>query len=357
MGMNTNIKSIAYYLPQFHRIPENDEWWGEGFTEWTNVKKAKPLFKGHEQPKIPYEYYDLSNPTIMHNQISMAKKYGLYGFCFYYYWFSGKRLLENPVENFLKDESEESNFPFMICWANENWSRRWNGKDQDVLIRQEYQENDHHLLSLDFIRHFKDDRYIKDDGYPVLMIYRPNVVNDFGQLIKVIREQTKQAGFPGVKILCSETYGFKNSENYDIDGMIQFPPNFTFCDKPRRIGRRPNRFDYTATVEKSINLYHDFSHENCESSIKVFYPCSFPSWDNTARRGKAGTVFVNCNIEQFERWLSASKDFTIKYNQKSENFIFINAWNEWAEGAYLEPDETHGFARLEAIRKLTDNIE
>lgn len=360
--MKTNIKSIAYYLPQFHQIPENDEWWGEGFTEWTNVKKATPLFSGHHQPKIPYEYYDLSNINAMYKQIEMAKKYGLYGFCFYYYWFSGKRLLEKPVENFLKDQSPQSDFPFMICWANENWTRTWDGADQNVLIKQSYKEGDHYSITLDFIRHFKDSRYIKDDGCPILMIYRPTAINKFPALIKTIRDECKKHGFPGVKILASEAFNFKNNQRFDIDGIIQFPPHSTFSGNSPNlnssIGLANNNSlevkSFSDFVDKNLAFYKKYFQKKIPHS-KLFYPCSFPSWDNTPRKKNHGRVYHDYDIDNFKKWLNAAKEFTIKYNKDAEKFIFINAWNEWAEGAHLEPDRANGFSRLEALKDIMYN--
>lgn len=352
--MKTNIKSIAYYLPQFHQIPENDEWWGEGFTEWTNVKKASPLFSGHEQPKVPYEYYDLSNINVMHKQIEMAKKYRLHGFCFYYYNFDGKRLLEKPVENLLKDKSHAADFPFMICWANENWTRCWDGADKDILIQQTCKHENHEKLALDFVRHFKDSRYIKDNGEPVLMIYRPNIISGFPELINCIRSQCEKHGFPGVKILASEAFAFKNNERFDIDGIIQFPPHNTFIGCPAKKRTPCQIVDYPDTVSLNLDFYK--KHYNTKiPNAKHFYPCSFPSWDNTPRKGSAGTVYYNHDITTFKKWLNGAKDFTLKYNKDAEKFIFINAWNEWAEGAYLEPDKANGFSRLEALKDVMDN--
>ena len=170
------VKIIPYYLPQFHVIPENNSWWGEGFTEWTNIKNAKPMFDGHYQPKLPFEYYDLSHNYVLENQISMAKKFGIYGFCFHYYWFKGKRLLEKPIEDFLDNKSSESNFPFMLCWANENWTRRWDGKENDILISQEHSLEDHYNITDNLMRFFNDPRYIKVDEKPVILIYRPEII-------------------------------------------------------------------------------------------------------------------------------------------------------------------------------------
>lgn len=352
--MNTDVKSIAYYLPQFHQIPENDGWWGEGFTEWTNVKKAIPIFPDHDQPNIPYEYYDLSDISVMYNQIEMAKKYSLHGFCFYYYNFDGKRLLEKPVEQFLNDKSEAANFPFMICWANENWTRRWDGADNEILIKQTYNRDNYEKLAMDFVRHFKDSRYIKDNGEPVLMIYRPQIITEFSMLVNCIRNQCANHGFPGVKIFASESFNFKNNCRFNIDGIIQFPPHHTFTGEPPVERKACEVVSYTDLVDLNLEFYKRYQDVTIPNS-NLFYPCVFPSWDNTPRRGHAGRVYINHDINTFKKWLNGAKDFTLNYNKDAEKFIFINAWNEWAEGAYLEPDKKDGFLRLEALKTVMEN--
>ena len=194
----SDIKTIAYYLTQFHQIPENDEWWGEGFTEWTNVKKAKPLFQGHDQPRVPYKYYDLSNERVMIEQIAMAKKYRLYGFCFYYYWFSGKRLLEKPLERLLVNKTKAADFPFMICWANENWSRTWDGSEKEILINHDYSFEDDKEHFKKLLHYFQDNRYIKIKGKPVFVIYRANLFPDIKKTGEIWNNLALEAGLPGI---------------------------------------------------------------------------------------------------------------------------------------------------------------
>jgi hypothetical protein len=355
--MKTNIKSIAYYLPQFHQIPENDEWWGEGFTEWTNVKKAKPVYEGHYQPKIPYEYYDLSDPSAMHKQIAMAKQYGLYGFCFHYYWFGGKRLLEKPIENFLGDSSSDANFPFMLCWANENWTRRWDGKEEDVLISQKHSVDDHQKVTEDWFRYFQDERYIKIQGKPVIVIYRPSIIDEFEHLVKILRKSATENGFPGIHIVSTNSFYFTNEDLYDIDAIVEFPPHLSKSIPGNAIKRKRKRI-----IEKDfrgmIYDYKSCKNANLENYKRIlskekkcaYYPTTFPSWDNTARKQYDSHICADTNPQDFGDWLSRAMKFTTEYNTQDDNFVFINAWNEWAEGAVLEPDEVNGFDNLNALK-------
>lgn len=351
------IKPIAYYLPQFHRIPENDQWWGDGFTEWTNVRKATSLFEGHQQPKIPWKYYDLSDTDVIHEQVQMAKEHHVYGFCFYYYWFGGKRLLQTPVENFLKDSRPGADFPFMLCWANENWTRRWDGLDQDVLIEQQHSIQDHHKVADDFIRHFNDSRYIKIDNKPVLMIYRPGIIDHCDVLFDVIREKAVANDFDDVHIIGSTAGGFTNEQQLSINGIAEFPPHFIFenGDELKELShlQKPGLsvYDYKTTVEQNINNY-------CtkKPTPHAYYPGVFPSWDCTPRR-KDGVVFANCSNQDFMKWFAASCLYTKRTNTSNDQFVFINAWNEWAEGAILEPDNFNGLTNLKTIQRVMQTIK
>ena len=381
--MKTNIKPIAYYLPQFHQIPENDEWWGEGFTEWSNVKKARPVYEGHYQPKIPYEYYDLSDPSVMHKQIAMAREYGLYGFCFHYYWFGGKRLLEKPIENFLNDKSPSANFPFMLCWANENWTRRWDGKENDVLIAQKHSVDDHQKVTKDLFRYFHDKRYIKTQGKPVIIIYRPSIIDRFENLTRILRDSAVANGFDGIHIVSTNSFNFKNEDSYDIDGIAEFPPHFSknvsrnliygkghkwysreciyrklihrtrlrwYSRKHRRITERGFRgiiHDYKDC--KNVNL-ENYKQILSEKKKYAYYPATFPSWDNTPRKQYDSAIYADTSPEDFCSWLIGAMKFTTEYNTQDDKFVFINAWNEWAEGAVLEPDKVNGFDNLHALK-------
>ena len=350
------MKSIAYYLPQFHTIPENDEWWGKGFTEWSNVRTAEAMYEGHYQPKEPLDYYDLSEINVMKKQVCLAKKYGLYGFCFHYYWFQGKRLLEKPINNFLKNKSSDLDFPFMLCWANENWTRRWDGKENEVLISQNHSEEDYWKVAEDIFKYIDDDRYIKINNKPLLIIYRPEIMTKFNYFVKVLRLKAFERGFEGIEILSTNSFGFKNKDCFDIDGIVEFPPHFPsgdFVKKSTDINTRSDFkgliYDYKHCVKKSINYYNE--KQMAPKSID-YYPCSFPSWDNTARRGVDSHICANTSKKLFKKWLRGCCDFSKQYNPKEKDFIFINAWNEWAEGAILEPDKKNGLSSLKALKSV-----
>ncbi|MDD3984522.1 MAG: glycoside hydrolase family 99-like domain-containing protein [Methanobacterium sp.] len=226
-----DAKLIAFYLPQFHTIKENDKWWGKGFTECSNVTKAQPQFLGHYQPHLPDElgFYDLNHTTILYKQVELAKKYGIYGFCFHYYWFSGKRLLEKPIFNYLNDKNLD--FPFMLCWANEPWSRRWDGSENDILMPQNFGKDDYIKFIEDIMPFFKDERYIKIDNCPLLIIYRPHYISKvMNDAIKVWRDYVKRNGFDDLYILNTRTGGFhSHPSEWGIDATLEFPPNQGFA--------------------------------------------------------------------------------------------------------------------------------
>lgn len=358
---SNKIKPIAFYLPQYHQIPENDEWWGEGFTEWMNVKRAKPFFKEHNQPLEPLEYYDLSDNTVMHKQIKQAKEYNIFGFCFHYYWFNEKRLLEKPIENFLKDKSEEANFPFMLCWANENWTRRWDGLEEDILIGQEHSIDDHEKVAKDLVRYMKDERYIKVNGKPVLILYRPDIIKHLSYLLVAIKDEARKEGIKGVYILATTSFGKQLNHTDGLDGIVEFPPHFPNDHNFARvlnsdslptlsienIGHKGEVFDGEKTVDLMCRYYYHAKDLNTN-----YYPCCFPSWDNTARKMENSHVFANMSTKVFKKWLSSAAEFTKIVNEEDSQFVFINAWNEWAEGAILEPDKKNGYKNLEVVREV-----
>lgn len=374
MKSASKIKPVAYYLPQYHQIPENDKWWGEGFTEWKNVKRGVPFFKGHHQPFVPYDYYDLSNESVMHRQITMAKKYKLHGFCFHYYWFSKKRLLEKPIEAFLNDKSPEADFPFMLCWANENWTRRWDGQDQDILIKQDHTPRDHAAVVKDLMRYMIDDRYIKVKNKPVLVLYRVNLIWLYPYFKLLLNQEAKKHGFDGVHIVATTAFSFKPWWGNDVDGVVQFPPHgpqyseifhhvvttgFTNTEgyplyTPEKF-TQPHHgkiYDYSKTADAFTQYYSNVLNNSEIVNSKNYYPCCFPSWDNTARKMENAHVFANSSVEKFRQWLLAAAEFTYNNNDEDNSFLFINAWNEWAEGAMLEPDQTRGYKNLETVRDV-----
>lgn len=344
--IKSDPKLIAFYLPQFHTIPENDKWWGSGFTEWTNVTLGQPQFLDHYQPHLPDElgFYDLTNKNVFNKQIKLAKKYGVYGFCFYYYWFSGgKRLLEEPIFNFLSDKTLK--FPFMLCWANESWSRNWEGFNEDILIDQDFKEEDIMKFIKDIIPFFKDDRYIKVDNSPILIVYRPKLIKKELMLkaISLWRDYVKSEGFNDLYLIHTRTGGFKeNSEEWNFDAAAEFPPN-----NIKRVFKKDLKFinpnfkgkvyDFQKTILK-MNKYNENSKD---------YKTVLPSWDNTARRKDSGRIYQNSSPDFYRKWLYNSIKITEKIHPENK-LLFINAWNEWAEGAHLEPDRKYGFAYLEA---------
>jgi hypothetical protein len=367
----SKFRAICIYLPQFHPIPENDKWWGKGFTEWRNVVSAKPLTKNHYQPHLPSDlgFYDLRLSEVFYEQINLAKEAGIYGFMFYEYWFSGKRLLETPIENYLKDSSID--FPYFLCWANENWTRNWDGWNKEVLLKQEYSIEDfsNHFDQV-YSRHFLSDKYIKVYGKPVISIYKPELIPQLDQLKEVWVEKAKALGFPGIYFICCESSGKPNNpENYKFDASYEFQPNWDISNFYRF---KTNIFDFL--VEKISNEYlkkiilknfkylfaknyfydyRKYSEDPRHNKYPGYkrFPCIMPSWDNSPRRklGNAA-IFLNSSPKLYFEWFNRLSRNYRPYSEE-ENFIFINAWNEWAEGAHLEPCQKWGKANLIATKK------
>lgn len=348
---NTPVKAIAFYLPQFHSIPENDEWWGEGFTEWTNTRKGGPLFDGHHQPRTPsyLGHYNLENIETYEKQVALAKKAGIFGFCFYFYWFGGKTLLEKPLRNILANPQIDQ--PFCLCWANENWTRRWDGQDEEVLISQQHSEKDAIAFLNHVNRYFKDDRYIKIDGKPLLVVYRPGIIPDIIRIQKLWRKQAKDLGWPGIYLASAQTFGQKDPRDFNFDSALQFPPHnqqhksSLNLETPGLLrGFKGSIFDYRNMINQFCN--------GVNPDYKVFR-CVTLGWDNTARRGENAIVLNHFSLTRYAKWLLAALKKTLADPKlsDSEKFVFINAWNEWAEGTYLEPDSKYGFGYLEATKK------
>ncbi len=342
------VSLICFYLPQFHAIPENDVWWGKGFTEWKNVKSAKPLFKGHDQPRIPGElgYYNLLDNSVIRRQIELAKLYGIEGFCFYYYWFNGKRLLEKPIENFINDETLK--FPFCLCWANENWTRRWDGLENQLLISQNYSPED----DIEFIKHIarylNDSRYIRINGSPLLLVYRPNLLPSPKDTTKRWRQWCRDNGVGDIYLAYTQSFEKVNPSQYGFDAAIEFPPNnsappdITETVKPITRPFACSVFDWETFIHRS--------RQYKKTKYKLFRGVC-PSWDNTPRRRGNGIIFGNSSPHGYQEWLYNSViDTVMRLNNPDERLVFVNAWNEWAEGSYLEPDQTRGYAYLEATR-------
>lgn len=357
-----NKRVLGVYLPQFHPIPENDRWWGKGFTEWTNVTRAKPRFEGHYQPRLPADlgFYDLRLPRIMEQQAEMAKEAGIHGFCFYHYWFNGKRLLHEPLDAMIKNKTPD--IPFMLCWANENWTRRWDGMEQDVLMKQDYNDDDD-LAHIHFLieHYFSDERYIKVDGKPFIAIYRPALFPDVKRTISIWNEVAVKKGFPGLYVAYMQSFNFKvDPKDFGFNAAIEFQPDF--FDAPLSVNKKGHfltRLLNKLKIKKSIytkNRVIDYKlfveHMIAKRVLGYkYYPCVTPSWDNSARKANA-TIIHNHTPELYEKWFDATMAKFQPFSEE-ENFIFINAWNEWAEGNYLEPDQKWGNAFLEKTKIVT----
>lgn len=344
----SDTKAIAFFLPQFHPIPENDQWWGKGFTEWTNVARAKPYFPGHHQPHLPSElgYYDLRLPEVRAQQAALARKYGVYGFCYYYYWFNGRRLLERPLDEILK--SGEPDFPFCICWANENWTRRWDGAEQEVLMKQEHSKESDRAFIHDVIPILKDRRYITINGAPLLLVYRPAILPDPKGTTEIWREACREAGLPNVHLCAVQSFGLDDPRPLGFDSAVEFPPH---------------GISVRSINDEVPELDPDFAGTIYDFREVVQYAISRPrknypqfrgvmtAWDNTARRRNRGNIFHHASPHEYEVWLRAMVAQTEASRPPGERFVFINAWNEWAEGTHLEPDQRNGYAYLEATAR------
>ena len=343
------VRLIAMYLPQFHAIPENDAWWGEGFTEWTNVRPASPQFEGHYQPHVPGElgYYNLLDPAVQRRQVELARLYGVGGFCFYSYWFAGKRLLEKPVENYL--HNRDLDLPFCICWANENWSRRWDGLDQELLIAQQHSPEDDLAFIEDVARYMRDERYIRVNGRPLLIVYWPGQLPSAKATANRWRQWCRDNGLGEIYLAYTQSLETGHPGKYGFDAAIEFPPNYM---APPEISRsvKPLSPDFAGRVF-DWRYFVERARHYTKPEYTLFRGCC-PSWDNTARRKNKGTVFLHSSPTAYREWLvNAIKDTCERFGNADERLVFVNAWNEWAEGAHLEPDQKYGYAWLDATRK------
>jgi lipopolysaccharide biosynthesis protein len=345
---------ISFYLPQFHAIPENDAWWGKGFTEWTNVRRAIPLFPGHYQPKIPGDlgYYDLRNVSVIKKQIELAKLYGINGFCFYLYWFGGKRLLELPVKQFLNDT--DICFPFCVCWANENWSKRWDGLDNEILIAQQHSPKDD-LEFIEYIsKYLKDPRYIRIKNKPLVIVYRPSLLPSAKRSAERWRNWCFKNGVGDIFLAYTQSFEREDPSVYGFDAAIEFPPNNS--TPPVITGRIKNVSSSFSGTFYNWRIFVERSNNYKNPGYPLFLSVC-PSWDNTARRMENSSIFLGSTPDQYREWLeNAAVETRRRFKDSTERLIFINAWNEWAEGAYLEPDNKFGYAYLQATRDALENV-
>lgn len=366
------------YFPQLHAIPENDAWWHKGFTDWDKVKSASAQYDGHYQPRVPlnHDYYDQSKIETLRRQTNLAKKYGIFGFCHYHYWFDGKQLLELPTNLIM--ENKDIDFPFCLSWANETWSRRWDGMDHQILMQQTHPPTrESWKKHFDYlIRAWSDPRAIKVDGKPVFVIYRPQCINKIDEMLAYWRELAQQSGLPGLYFIFQKQYELRNSDCLNsFDALFQFQP-FEAINSPsyeKNLIRRTLMFNLVRKLPENYQnmlrglkaklvrklTFHDYN-KTWRHIVKiradqklVTYPGAFVDWDNTARYKERATIFREASPETFVAWFERLVN-TMPRRGLAENFIFLNAWNEWSEGAYLEPDERYGYQYLEAINQVLD---
>lgn len=355
--------TLAFFLPQYHPVPENDDWWGKGFTEWRNVASARPQFRGHYQPHMPGElgFYDLRLPEVRDRQAELARACGLDGFVFYHYWFNGKRLLERPVDEILSSGRPE--FPFCLAWANENWTRRWDGGDNEILMAQRYSPED----DLAHIRALRpaltDDRYLTRDGKPVLLLYRSSLLPDARATTDLWRSEAERCGLPGLYLLRVESFRGETGDprTLGFDAAVQFQPsweNVPALEPSIRIRRRFQRL--TTRYSHRVLRYDGLAGNAIAAAPPVYprWPGVTPGFDNSARRRREATILVGGTPEAYGRWLEhaleASDELASELGDGDPGLVFVNAWNEWAEGNHLEPDLRHGTAYLDATRAAVD---
>ena len=366
---SAQLRALAFYLPQFHPVPENDEWWGAGFTEWRNVAKARPRFARHYQPHLPADlgFYDLRLPEIRAQQAALAREYGVHGFVYYHYWFNGRRILERPFNEVL--ESGSPDFPFCLCWANENWTRVWDGGEKNILLQQNYSLDDdrRHIRSL--LPAFKDERYIRINGKPFFAVYRAELLPDPVRTTEIWREEAQKAGIGDLYLARVESFnsvrGNLQATAFGFDADIEFAPfswpmgNALFREPVSRM------LAFLGLLPKTLTDNHIISYDDMvrgmlsrAESSRMRFPCVTPSWDNSARRASGANIFIDSSPAQYEAWLRRASEIAVnRAATADERIIFINAWNEWAEGNHLEPDLKWGLGYLEStLRALSSEI-
>jgi glycosyltransferase involved in cell wall biosynthesis len=351
--VQTDIRAIVLYLPQYHAIPENDQWWGKGFTEWSNVRRGRPQYDGHYQPHIPHPdlgYYDLNDPSVMEKQAAIAKAAGIEGFCFYYYWFNGKRLLNMPTDRMLA--TGKPDFPFCFCWANENWTRTWDGGDNEILMAQKHSvENDEGFI-WDLLPAFRDHRYIRVAGKPLLVVYRPSLLPNVRHTTNRWREICREEGIGEIHLAFMLGFECPEPTLIGFDTAIQMPP----MRAPLPDLRKELKIEKPEIFKGEVRDYQGL--QRCFNPIQISkstWPAVCPSWDNTARRGERAHSWIHASPENYLTWLKEVVSFLRKDRPLGARIVFINAWNEWGEGCHLEPDKKYGYGWLNATRlALTD---
>jgi len=354
-GSAAGVRAVAFYLPQFHPIPENDRWWGAGYTEWRAVVQARPRFRGHYQPHLPADlgFYDLRLPETREAQAALAREYGIHGFCYYHYWFGGRRLLERPFEEVLA--SGRPDFPFCLCWANENWTRAWDGGDDEILMKQAYSAEDDaaHVSSL--LPAFSDPRYIRVEGRPLFLVYRAEALPNPRRTADAWRRISREAGVGEVFLAAVESF----SDDLDpavlgFDATVEFAPdwrNMHPAGPPRRMP--PWGAEVRFFRENAVETYDRMAERMCGRDDPPFlrFRCVSPGFDNSPRRSRGAVVFHGSTPERYQAWLRSMVRWTVARWPAERRLVFVNAWNEWGEGNHLEPDLRWGRAYLEATAR------
>ena len=354
----TRFRAIALHLPQFHPIAENDEWWGKGFTEWTNTAKAKPLFRWHYQPHVPADlgFYDLRLPETRAAQAALARAYGIEAFCYYHFWFGGKRLLEKPIEAIL--DSGEPDFPFCLCWANQTWTGVWHGAPDRILIEQTYPgEDDHRRHFETLLRAFTDPRYVRVDGKPLFVVYSPQELPEAGRFTDLWRDLAARAGLPGLFLVGENRTGENwNPSAFGFDARVdvRLPPRRKTLQAWATWRHPLRKLRYYIAGLRRLPTIHQYEYVsdyligNHSPGVESF-PCAIPNWDNTPRSGPNGMVLHGSTPELFRRHFRKALAFVADYPAQ-HRLVFIKSWNEWAEGNHLEPDLRFGCQYLEVVR-------
>ena len=352
------LRALAFHLPQFHPIPENDEWWGKGFTEWTNVTKATPYFPGHYQPHLPADlgFYDLRLPEARQAQADLARAYGIGGFVYYHYWFTGRRVLQRPVDDIAA--SGQPDFPFCLCWANENWTRRWDGGEQHVLLEQRYSDEDDDAHIRHLLPRLADPRYIRVGGRPLLMIYRTELLPDPARTAERWRTAALRTGLGELFLAWVESLSQdRDPRSIGFDASVEFAPDWRVVPRggPGRRARWSAALGLTprGRLQHKVLPYDELAARMLAKPPVPYarYRCATPGWDNSPRRKENATMFEGNTPQRYGAWLEALVRAEMGSGRPAdEQLVFVNAWNEWAEGAHLEPDRRWGHAFLEATR-------
>jgi lipopolysaccharide biosynthesis protein len=359
------LRALAFYLPQFHPTPENDAWWGRGFTEWRNVVRARPLFAGHYQPHLPADlgFYDLRVPETRETQVELAREAGLDGFCYYHYWFGGKQLLERPFEEVLTSGSPD--YPFCLCWANEKWTRAWDGTSGTVLVDQRYSADDDVAHIRWLARAFEDPRYVRVEGKPLFLVYRARSMPDPLATTERWRDEAARLGVGELFLARVESFPDERDDPHTIgfDAAVEFQPDGMNLPPPLRRGPwwdRARRFHLSnrAFADRDVFCYEELVERGLAKEEPAYrrYPCATPMWDNSPRRPQGGAcwIFTDATPEAYRRWLTELVQRETA-RPEGDKLVFVNAWNEWAEGNHLEPCERWGSSYIDATRRALES--